>query len=78
LIKVVKNLESKYGVTALGPSLLVSSLIAAEQGGPGSQILVCTDGLANHGIGSFVRRDINGKVLELSEEQKIEVKTQAR
>jgi len=78
LIKVVKNLESKYGVTALGPSLLVSSLIAADQGGPGSEILVCTDGLANHGIGSFIRRDINGKVLELSDEQKIEVKTQAR
>ena len=78
MIKVVKNLESKYGVTALGPSLLVSSLIAADQGGPGSEILVCTDGLANHGIGSFIRRDINGKVLELSDEQKIEVKTQAR
>jgi hypothetical protein len=77
LIKVVKNLESKYGVTALGPSLLVSSLIAAEQGGPGSEILVCTDGLANHGIGSFIRRDNNGNVLELSEEQKIEVKKQA-
>ena len=48
------------GVTALGPSVLVSSLIAAKEGGPGSEILVCTDGLANHGIGSFIKRDDNG------------------
>ncbi len=40
------------GPTALGPALLVSLLIA-EKGGPESKVIICTDGLANVGIGSL-------------------------
>ncbi len=53
-----KFLESKLmaleetGPTALGPAVLTSIALAAE-GAPGSTVIVCTDGLANVGIGSF-------------------------
>ncbi|CAG9322630.1 unnamed protein product [Blepharisma stoltei] len=40
------------GATALGPALLVSVGLAS-QGGPGSKVIICTDGIANVGIGSF-------------------------
>ena len=40
------------GPTALGPALLVSLLIASE-GGAGSKVIICTDGLANIGLGSL-------------------------
>lgn len=40
------------GPTALGPALLTSVGLAA-QGNPGSSVIVCTDGLANIGLGSF-------------------------
>ena len=40
------------GGTALGPALLASILISSE-GGKGSSVVICTDGLANEGIGSF-------------------------
>lgn len=40
------------GQTALGPSALVSVAIAGK-GGRGSSVLICTDGLANKGLGSF-------------------------
>jgi hypothetical protein len=40
------------GPTALGPAVLTSIALAAE-GAPGSTVIVCTDGLANVGIGSF-------------------------
>lgn len=40
------------GPTALGPALLTSVALAA-QGNPGSSVIVCTDGLANVGLGSF-------------------------
>jgi len=39
------------GATALGPGLLVSVAIAAQT--PGSKVVICTDGLANVGIGSL-------------------------
>ena len=39
------------GQTALGPALLVSISLAASK--PGSQVVVCTDGLANVGLGSL-------------------------
>jgi hypothetical protein len=40
------------GPTALGPALLSSVALAAE-GGIGSTVVLCTDGLANVGLGSF-------------------------
>jgi len=40
------------GYTALGPAL-VSSLEMAKKGKVGSMIVICTDGLANLGIGNL-------------------------
>ena len=40
------------GGTALGPALLASVIFASE-GGRGSKVIICTDGLANEGIGSL-------------------------
>lgn len=40
------------GPTALGPAVLTSIAMASE-GAPGSIVVVCTDGLANIGVGSF-------------------------
>jgi len=40
------------GPTALGPALATGVAMAAE-GATGSQVVLCTDGLANIGIGSF-------------------------
>lgn len=48
------------GITALGPSVLVSSVLAAKEGGAGCEVIVLTDGLANYGIGSFIRRGDDG------------------
>lgn len=40
------------GPTALGPALVTSISMAAE-GAPGSMVVLCTDGLANVGLGAF-------------------------
>lgn len=40
------------GPTALGPALLASVTMAAN-GKPGSKVIVCTDGLANIGLGQL-------------------------
>jgi len=40
------------GPTALGPAVATAIAIAAE-GAPGSQVVICTDGLANIGLGAF-------------------------
>lgn len=40
------------GRTALGPGLL-AALGLASQGKPGSMVILCTDGLANVGIGAL-------------------------
>ena len=40
------------GPTALGPAVL-TSIALASQGATGSQVVVCTDGLANIGLGAF-------------------------
>lgn len=40
------------GPTALGPALVTSISMAAE-GNPGSMVVLCTDGLANVGLGAF-------------------------
>lgn len=48
------------GATALGPALYYSILIAARK--PGSQVILCTDGLANKGIGSLESTDEQEKI----------------
>lgn len=40
------------GPTALGPAVLSAVALAAE-GATGSQVVICTDGLANIGLGAF-------------------------
>lgn len=45
------NLE-ETGPTALGPGL-ASAIAMAAQGAPGSSVILCTDGLANVGLGAF-------------------------
>jgi hypothetical protein len=40
------------GPTALGPAVLTAIALAGE-GSPGSTVIVCTDGLANVGLGAF-------------------------
>eukprot|EP00005_Dracoamoeba_jomungandri_P012139 CAMPEP_0174266078 /NCGR_PEP_ID=MMETSP0439-20130205/28853_1 /TAXON_ID=0 /ORGANISM="Stereomyxa ramosa, Strain Chinc5" /LENGTH=814 /DNA_ID=CAMNT_0015352839 /DNA_START=40 /DNA_END=2481 /DNA_ORIENTATION=+ len=50
LSKKVFDLEES-GATALGPALLCSVAIAAQK--PGSKVVLCTDGLANIGLGSL-------------------------
>ncbi len=40
-----------FGVTALGPALLSAIVLASDRAG--SRVILCTDGLANRGIGSF-------------------------
>lgn len=47
----IMNLNAKGG-TALGPALLISIILASESG-PGSQVVICTDGLANIGVGDL-------------------------
>jgi len=45
-------LLEETGPTALGPAVATSIAMAAE-GAPGSQVVICTDGLANVGLGAF-------------------------
>lgn len=45
------NLE-ETGPTALGPAVITAIALAGE-GQPGSTVIVCTDGLANVGLGAF-------------------------
>jgi hypothetical protein len=51
LTKKLMSLE-ETGPTALGPAVATSIAMAAE-GGSGSQVVICTDGLANIGLGAF-------------------------
>ncbi|CAK83958.1 unnamed protein product (macronuclear) [Paramecium tetraurelia] len=51
LLKKFEKLQEK-GQTALGPAL-ISALQLAKIGKPGSMIIICTDGLANLGLGSL-------------------------
>lgn len=50
LKKKVKEMRPQ-GSTALGPGLLAAIGLAGE-GKPGSQVIVCTDGAANMGLGN--------------------------
>lgn len=55
------------GPTALGPGLLTAVALAAECG-QGSQVVICTDGLANIGIGSLEdKKDDHEGVCEVEE-----------
>lgn len=40
------------GPTALGPAI-ISSVTLASKGKAGSKVIICTDGLANVGLGSL-------------------------
>ena len=44
------NKQDAKGQTALGPAL-ISAIEVASKGSPGSTIILCTDGLANIGLG---------------------------
>lgn len=47
------------GATALGPALLIATTMAAQH--PGSKVIICTDGMANVGLG---RLDMNDELHE--------------
>lgn len=49
------NRLEEGGQTALGPALLYSAQFASSK--RGSQVILCTDGLANIGLGSFESND---------------------
>lgn len=51
LIEKLMSIE-ETGATALGPAIATSIAMAAE-GPTGSQVVICTDGLANVGVGNF-------------------------
>ena len=52
----IMSLGAKGG-TALGPALLFSIILASEAG-PGSQVIICTDGLANIGVGDLTAENV--------------------
>ena len=64
--KLVKKFEglSEKGKTALGPGLTVSLGMISKQK-KGSMIVICTDGLANVGIGAL-DNDIELESLKIS------------
>lgn len=51
ILEKFQKIEEK-GQTALGPALL-SAIYMISNANPGSMIILCTDGLANLGLGSF-------------------------
>jgi hypothetical protein len=57
--KLVKRTNTLFGFgdTALGPGVVVSILLAASRG-PGSRVILCTDGLANVGVGAVKGSDV--------------------
>ena len=63
LIEKLAAIE-ETGPTALGPAIITSVCMAAE-GNAGSKVVICTDGLANIGLGAFdevISEDQMGKV----------------
>jgi hypothetical protein len=67
LISNLNKTEAK-GQTALGPALIAAIEIASK-GTPGSSIYLCTDGLANIGLGALENLNEENKKLyeELAE-----------
>lgn len=51
LLNKISKIEAK-GQTALGPAL-ISALEIVQKGSPGSSLILCTDGLANIGVGQL-------------------------
>jgi len=51
LVKKLNKTEAR-GQTALGPALL-SAIDVASKGSKGSTVVLCTDGLANIGVGAL-------------------------
>lgn len=51
LLNSINKTEAK-GQTALGPAMITALEIAAK-GSPGSSVILCTDGLANVGVGQL-------------------------
>lgn len=54
------------GPTALGPAVL-SSIALASEGAPGSQVVICTDGLANIGLGAFDEAKTEEQIAKVDE-----------
>lgn len=54
------------GPTALGPAIATSIAMAAE-GAPGSQVVICTDGLANVGLGAFDEAKTDDEIAKVDE-----------
>ena len=54
------------GPTALGPAVATSIAMAAE-GAPGSQVVICTDGLANVGLGAFDEANTDDEIAKVDE-----------
>ena len=52
------------GPTALGPAVLTSIAMAAE-GKPGSTVVICTDGIANVGLGAFDEAKNDKQIAEI-------------
>ncbi|ELP88846.1 hypothetical protein EIN_474480 [Entamoeba invadens IP1] len=50
ILKKVKDLEEQ-GSTALGPALLISTIIAGKE--KNGKVILCTDGTANNGLGNL-------------------------
>lgn len=48
MIFLIHSLE-EGGQTALGPAMIIATTMAAAQ--PGSKVILCTDGMANTGLG---------------------------
>jgi len=54
------------GPTSLGPAVATSIAMAAE-GAPGSQVVICTDGLANVGLGAFDEAKTDDEIAKVDE-----------
>ena len=54
------------GPTALGPAI-ASSIAMAAQGAPGSTVVICTDGLANVGLGAFDEAKTDEEIAKVDE-----------
>ncbi len=52
MLKAKLDAIEETGPTALGPAVL-TSVAMATQGAAGSCVVICTDGLANVGLGAF-------------------------
>lgn len=65
LTKKLMSLE-ETGPTALGPAV-ASAISMAAEGAPGSQVVICTDGLANVGLGAFDEAKSDDEIAKVDE-----------